>query len=99
MDVWAGEETDSMSYISKLFPFDLAEEETAIASHKLYNGVELLIYKASFVADYCYCDNRAGLVVLMVNLRNRNIESAFKSADEALDDTPLLLQRGYPLHR
>jgi len=56
--------------LSKRFPLDLSEVKSAVIAHKIYDGVELLIYKASFIADYCYRDNRAGLAVLMIDFRN-----------------------------
>ena len=50
------------------FAFDLSEVEPAIVAHKIDDSIKLLVYEASFVADYCYRDNRAGLAVLMVDL-------------------------------
>jgi hypothetical protein len=48
----------------------LAEIESAIVAHKIYNGVKLLVYEVSFVANYCYRNNRTGLAVLMVDFGN-----------------------------
>jgi len=49
---------------------DLSEVESAIVPHKINDGVKLLVYEVSLVADYCYRNNRTGLAVLMVNFRN-----------------------------
>ena len=34
------------------FPLDLSDVESAIVTHKIYNGVKLLVYEVGVVADY-----------------------------------------------
>jgi len=80
------------------FALDLAEVESAIVTHKLDNGIKLLVYESRIVRDHCDRDNSTCLAILMVNLCNRYIESAFQAADKAFDDASLILQRSNPLH-
>ncbi len=65
----------------KRFSLDLAEIESAIVAHKINDGVKLLVYEVCVVTDYWYTDDSTGLVVLMVNFGNWDIEPAPQSAD------------------
>lgn len=56
----------------------MAQIEPAVVTHKVNDGVELLVYKVRIVADYRYTDDGKGLIVLVVNFGNRDIESAFE---------------------
>jgi len=80
------------------FSFYFSEVESAIVTHKLDDGIELLVYEARIVRDHCDSDNGARFAVLMVNLRNRNVKSAFQPADKAFDDASFILQRSNSLH-
>ncbi len=77
---------------------NLSEVESAVFLHKIDNGIKLLIYETSFVADHCYRDDRTCFIVLMLNFCNRNIEPTFQSPDNAFDDASLFLEGSYPLH-
>ncbi len=41
-----------MLELRERFPLDLAKVESAIVAHKINDGVELLVYEVSLVADY-----------------------------------------------
>jgi hypothetical protein len=41
-----------MLELRESFPLDLAEIESAIVAHKIYNDVKLLVYEVCVVADY-----------------------------------------------
>ena len=77
----------------------MAEIESAIVAHKINDGVKLLVYEVGVVADYWYTDDSTGLVVLMVNFWDGDIEPALQSADQAFNDTSFSFERGYPLQR
>ncbi len=62
---------------AECFPLDLSEVESAVVLHKLDDGVKLLIYKDAVIRYHSSSDNRRGLAVLMVNLGNGDVESAF----------------------
>jgi hypothetical protein len=74
-----------LGWILESFPLDLAQVEPAIVAHKINDSVELLVDEVGIIADYRYADDGHGLVVLMVNFGNRDIESAFEPAYKALD--------------
>ena len=82
----------------KGFPLDLSEIKSAVFLHKINNSIKLPVNETAVIGHYCYCKACTGFVVLMVNLGNRNVEPPFQSADDALYDTSLFLQRAYPLH-
>lgn len=63
----------------------MAQVEPAVVAHKINDGVELTVDEVGVVADYRYTYEGGGLAVLVVNLGDRYIESAFEPADQALD--------------
>jgi hypothetical protein len=53
---------------AKRFSLDFAEIKPAVVSHKINDGIELLVNKAGFAANNGNADDRACLAVLMFNL-------------------------------
>ena len=77
----------------------MSEIEPAVFPHETNDGVKLTVYELSFVTDDCYTDNRADLAVLVIDFRDRDVETALEPTDDALDDAPLSLERGHSLQR
>jgi hypothetical protein len=73
----------------------LTKYESAVVSHKIYDGIELLVDEARLIADYSYTDYCVCLNILMVNLRNGYIKPALEPTDHALNDTPFALERSH----
>ncbi len=84
---------------SERFAFDLPEVEPSVIAHERDDGIELLVYELSVVSDDRYPDTSAGLTVLVIDLRDRDVEPALEPPDQTLDDTSFALERGYPLQR
>ena len=52
------------------FALDIAEVESAIVTHKIDDGIELLVDEARVVGNYCSGDDGVCFAVLMLNLGN-----------------------------
>ena len=76
----------------KSFAINFSEVESAIFLHKINDGIELLIYETRIVRDQCDGNDSRCFIVIMVNFRYGDIESALQSADYTLDDTSLFLK-------
>jgi hypothetical protein len=61
--------------------FDLAEVKPAVRTHKVDDFIELLIDESAVVGDYRDSNDSTAFVILMVNLSDGDIESAFEPAD------------------
>ena len=77
----------------------MSEIEPAVVAHETNDGVELTVYELSVVADDCNADNGDALAVLMIDFRDRDVESALEPPDDALDNAPLFLERCHALQR
>ena len=84
---------------SEGFALDLSEIEPAVIPHEIKNRVELLLDEAGLIADNCDADNRDALTVLVIDFRDRDIETALEPPDDALDNTSFALERGHALQR
>jgi hypothetical protein len=79
------------------FALDSSQVEPSVVAHKIKNRIELLINEAGLVTDNRNTHYGGILAVLMVNLGDRDIESAPEPPDKALDDAPFSLQRGHTM--
>jgi len=75
------------------FAFDCSEIEPAVVAHKGYDGFELAFDKGFVVADNSDADGGDKLAVIVVDLRNGDIESALQPADYAFDNAALFFER------
>ena len=80
------------------FSFDFSEVESSVIVHEVNDGVELTVYERRFVGDYHYRHNGRGLVVVMIDFSDGDVEPALEAADEALYYAPFFLQGFYSLH-
>lgn len=81
------------------FALHLSEKEPAVFTHKINYRIKLLVDKTSLVADYRNADNRNALAVLVVDFRDRDVESALEPPYDALDNAPLSLEARHALQR
>ena len=78
--------------LRKNLSFYLTDVKSTVTLYEGYYIIQLLIDEPIVIGDGCYCYYRLLSAVVPVNFRNRNVESASKSAYKAFNYSSLVLE-------